>query len=204
MSIYKIGLLAIIFLVLNLLLVNIERVALKIRDFGYSHFRLGQSYIASPLSMNGGAYVEPTIVESKRNRLLNSHLSNSHRKINQYVEEFRKNEVSSKFMDALASDLMFLYDKNKDAINKAMSVPVNGLEFLKTLDKIRLEIVNQFPETIVSRLLDQTMQREAHNIEVFKKNILMNLEKDLAEMEIAKRPVEEWVDRLVKLLATQK
>ena len=201
MSIYKIGLLAIIFLVLNLLLVNIERVALKIRDFGYSHFRLGQSYIAS---MNGGAYVEPTIVESKRNRLLNSHISNSHRKINQYVEEFRKNEVSSKFMDALASDLMFLYDKNKDAINKAMSVPVNGVEFLKTLDKIRLEIVNLFPETVMSRLLDQTMQREAHNIEVFKKNILMNLEKDLAELEIAKRPVEEWIDRLVKLLATQK
>lgn len=202
MSIYKIGLLAIIFLVLNLLLVNIERVALKIRDFGYSHFRLGQS--TASLSMNGGAYVEPTIVASKRSRLLSEHLSNGHRKINQYVEEFRKNEVSSKFMDALASDLMFLYDKNKDAINKVTSVPVNGLEFLKTLDKIRVDIVNQFPETMMSRLLDQTMQREAYNIEVFKKNISMNLEKDLAELEIEKRPVEEWINKLAKFLEAKK
>lgn len=45
MSLFKIGILGIIFLILNLILVNLETTALKIRDYGYHHYQLGQQSV---------------------------------------------------------------------------------------------------------------------------------------------------------------
>jgi len=55
----KIGIIASIFIILNILLVNFERVAFKIRDNNYTHYLLGQQSIATcPRRSNGKLKVQ--------------------------------------------------------------------------------------------------------------------------------------------------
>lgn len=157
MSKYAIGLLAIIFLFLNLLLVNIERVAFKIRDYGYSHFHLGKVHASSipylvnrqdrennnGMSIMGGGnrmqhggYREVVVINAnaKIEGIKESLVGNVKNALisNKLVANMVSPEMLDKFTKLLISDLLVMLEKSK--------VPLDNLKNKFDYEKMKENI----------------------------------------------------------------